>query len=113
MNVYADMIRKHRQRLGLSQQALGERLGLSSVAVSKWERGQNQPDIPTLTRLADIFGVSVDELCGHQTPPPAADPNMAVMTRAFGRLTREEQDKFLAVGRALFAHAFPPEGKDA
>lgn len=107
--MYAEKIQSHRRRLGLSQQALGERLGISSVAVSKWERGQTQPDIPTLTRLADLFGVTLDELCGHEAPAQAEDENMTVMTRAFGRLTREEQDKFLAVGRALFAHAFPEE----
>ncbi|MCH5287749.1 MAG: helix-turn-helix transcriptional regulator [Christensenellaceae bacterium] len=108
--MYAGKIRENRLRMNLSQQALGEKLGISSVAVSKWERGQSQPDIPTLAKLADIFGLSLDELCGHQAPP-SKDENMTVMTRAFGRLTREEQDKFLAVGRALFAHAFPPEEK--
>lgn len=109
--MYAQQIQKHRRRLGLSQQALGERLGISSVAVSKWERGQSQPDIPTLTKLADIFGLSMDELCGHQTVQPADDENMTVMARAFGRLTREEQEKYLAVGRALFAHAFDKESR--
>lgn len=109
--MYADQIRRHRQRLGMSQLALGERLGISSVAVSKWERGQSQPDIPTLKQLADLFGVSMDELCGHQTVPSEADENMSVMARAFGRLTRDEQEKYLAVGRALFAHAFDREEK--
>ena len=106
--MYGEKIRENRLRMGLSQQALGEKVGLTSVAVSKWERGQSQPDIPTLSRLADIFGLTLDELCGRPATPPT-DTNMTVMTRAFGRLTREEQDKFLAVGRALFAHAFPPE----
>lgn len=107
--MYGDQIRKYRQALGLSQMALGRRLGISSVAVSKWERGQSQPDIPMLKQLADIFGVSMDELCGYQTVPAAADENLSVMTRAFGRLTRDEQEKYLAVGRALFAHAFEGE----
>lgn len=106
--MYGAKIRENRQRLGMSQQALGEKLGLTSVAISKWERGQSQPDIPTLSKLADIFGLTLDELCGRPPTPPT-DTNMTVLTRAFGRLTREEQDKFLAVGRALFAHAFPPE----
>lgn len=106
--MYGEKIRENRVRLGMSQQSLGEKIGLTSVAVSKWERGQSQPDIPTLGKLADIFGLTIDELCGRPAVP-STDANMTVMTRAFGRLTREEQDKFLAVGRALFAHAFPPE----
>ena len=103
--MYGEKIQWHRKRLGLSQQALGKRLGISSVAVSKWERGQTQPDIPTLNRLADIFWVTLDELCGHAEP----DANLAVMTRAFGRLTPAEQEQLLAVGRALFGSAFGEE----
>lgn len=109
--MYGEKIKAYRRAMNLSQQALGEQLGLTSVAVSKWERGQSQPDIPTLNRLADIFGVSLDDLCGHETAPQTTDPNMAVMARAFGRLTAEEQEKFLAVGRALFSHAFHGEDK--
>ena len=107
--MYGERIKAYRRGRNLSQQALGELLGVTSVAVSKWERGQSQPDIPTLNRLADIFGVTLDELCGHETAPKDADPNMAVMARAFGRLSAEEQEKFLAVGRALFGHAFHGE----
>ena len=109
--MYGEKIKAYRRAMNLSQQALGEQLGISSVAVSKWERGQSQPDIPTLSRLADLFGVSLDELCGHETVPKESDANMAVMARAFGRLTPEEQEKFLAVGRALFGRAFQ-QGED-
>jgi len=101
--MYADCIRLYRTQKGLSQQTLGEMLGVSSVAVGKWERGQTQPDIPTLLKMADIFQVSIDDLCDRQ---PAEDAHISVMTRAFGRMTQEEQEKFLDVGRVLFAHAF-------
>ncbi len=105
--MYDENIRALRQRLGYSQQTLGEMVNVSSVSVGKWERGQTQPGIETLARLADIFGVSMDELCGHEPPaPPAPDGNITVMTRAFRQLTPEEQEKYIAVGKALFAHAF-------
>jgi len=103
---YAEKIRRHRQRMGLSQQQLGERMGVSAVAVSKWERGQSQPDIPTLTALADLFGMTLDELCGRREEEPG---NITLMARAMGRMTPEEQEKVLAVGKALFAHAFSGE----
>ncbi len=104
--MYATRIRDLRQKQGLSQQSLGEMLGVSAVSVGKWERGQTQPDIGTLTKMADIFGTSIDDLCGHATPADRAEPNIHVMTRAFRQLTAEEQEKYIAVGRALFAHAF-------
>lgn len=109
---YADRIRTLRQQSNLSQQALGAQLGVSAVSVSKWERGQSQPDITTLTRLADIFGTTIDDLCGREPTPEekgVEDPqpeSLTVMARAFRQLTPEEQEKYLAVGKALFAHAF-------
>lgn len=112
--MYADRIRFYRQRKCLSQQALGDMLGVSATAVHKWEHGQSQPDIPALQKLSAIFGVSIDELCDHQPPlRDDADANITIMTRAFRQLTPAEQQKYLAVGRALFEHAFGKEGGEA
>lgn len=104
--MYAERIRELRLRAGLTQQQLGSQLGVSAVAVGKWERGQTQPDIHSLTRMADIFDTTIDDLCDRTVPPTVDAPNIQVMTRAFRQLTAEEQEKYLAVGRALFAHAF-------
>ena len=108
-DMYAERIRALRQQAGMSQQALGQQLGVSAVAVGKWERGQTQPDIHALTRMADIFSTSIDDLCGHESAPVRpqdGEGNIHVMTRAFRQLTQDEQEKYIAVGRALFAHAF-------
>lgn len=57
----------NRKRLGLTQDQLAERLGVTAQAVSKWENDQSCPDIATLPRLADLLGVSVDALLGRET----------------------------------------------
>ena len=54
----------HRKRLGLTQDALAELMGVTAQAVSKWENDQSCPDIGALPRLAEIFGISTDELLG-------------------------------------------------
>ena len=46
----------------LSQEALGEKLGLSRQAVSKWETGTADPSTSNLLALAKLFGVSAEEL---------------------------------------------------
>ena len=51
-----------RTRCGLTQTALGGRLGVSGKAVSKWENGRAKPTTDTLRRLAALFQVDVDEL---------------------------------------------------
>lgn len=51
-----------RKKAGLSQAELGEKLGLSNKAVSKWENGQAKPGLDTVHKLADVLSVSVDDL---------------------------------------------------
>lgn len=51
-----------RKALGLSQEALGERLGVSRQAVSKWENGTSDPSTSNLLALAKLYGVSAEEL---------------------------------------------------
>ncbi len=57
-----------RKRLGLTQDALAEKLGLTAQAVSKWENDLSCPDIAMLPRLAQIFGITTDELLGMEAP---------------------------------------------
>ena len=57
---------------GLSQEDLAAKLEVSRQSVSKWETGQSVPDLEKIIRLADLFGVSVDELVreGERPQPP-------------------------------------------
>ena len=57
-----ESIHATRKAAGLSQEALGERLGVVSQTVSKWERGESAPDAMLLPTLADALGVSLDVL---------------------------------------------------
>ena len=59
-------IARNRKRLGLTQDRLAELLGVTAQAVSKWENDQSCPDIGTLPKLAEIFGITTDELLGQK-----------------------------------------------
>ncbi len=63
-------IARLRQEKGLSQEKLAELLGISRQAVTKWESGKGNPDTENLVRLSEIFGCSVDELCGKTAGRP-------------------------------------------
>ena len=58
-------ISTRRKAMGLPQDQLAEKLGVTAQAVSKLENDQSCPDITTLPRLAEIFGISVDTLLGR------------------------------------------------
>ena len=67
-------IGQNRKRLGLTQDQLAEKLGVTAQAVSKWENDQSCPDINMLPKLAEIFGITVDALLGVQTQQPVPEP---------------------------------------
>ncbi|MEC4272998.1 helix-turn-helix transcriptional regulator [Adlercreutzia sp. R25] len=63
MNVeIAQRLAELRRERGFSQESLAEQLGLSRQAVSKWERAESAPDMGNLIALADLYGVTLDEL---------------------------------------------------
>ena len=62
-------ISANRKRIGLTQDKLAEQLGVTAQAVSKWENDQACPDITTLPKLAEIFGITTDALLGVEKAP--------------------------------------------
>lgn len=51
-----------RSRMGLTQEDVAEKVGVSRQAVAKWEKGETLPDIESCIKLADLFEVPVDML---------------------------------------------------
>ena len=62
-------IMENRKKLGLTQDQLAEKLGVTAQAVSKWENDQSCPDIAMLPKLAEIFGTTTDILLGRTAQP--------------------------------------------
>ncbi len=59
---------------GLTQAELGAKLNYSDKTISKWERGEAIPDAYVLTQMAELFGVTVDELLSeHNKWEPPVD----------------------------------------
>ena len=62
MNKVHSTIRLLRTEKGINQEQLAEHLHVTRQAVSNWETGKTQPDIETITRIAEYFGVSAERL---------------------------------------------------
>lgn len=82
-----ETLRPLRQRAGLTQSALAEKLGVSDRAVSRWENGDALPDVALLPPLAMLLGVSVDALLGvdQQRRQSAIDTALAACSAAMQR----------------------------
>ncbi len=57
-----EALREHRTRCQMTQEFVAESVGVSRQAVSKWERGDSDPSTSNLLALAELFGVSAEEL---------------------------------------------------
>lgn len=92
-------IAQKRKEQNLSQEALGEALGVSRQSISKWESDTSLPEIEKLVALSKLFGVSVGWLLGVEEEPPR---------ESGGELT-EEQLKLVEeiVGRYIAAQPKP------
>ena len=64
---FGNRLCQFRKKAHLSQSQLGAKVGVSNKAVSKWENGKAKPGLDIVNRLADVLGVSLDELL-HAAP---------------------------------------------
>lgn len=60
-----ERILKYRKKAGISQEELADRLSVTRQSISLWETDQTLPTLDNLIALADIFDISMDELCGR------------------------------------------------
>lgn len=81
-----------RKKLGLTQEMLSERIGVTAQAVSKWENGVTNPDISLLPRISEALGIGIGDLFDGsrerravgfgQLPDAAYDAVLSVFRRA-------------------------------
>ena len=73
----ANRLYEYRKKMGLSQEELAARIGVSRQAVSKWERAEASPDTDNLIELSKVYGVTLDEMLrgkpGEDAPEAAAE----------------------------------------
>ena len=88
-------IAAYRKRDGLTQVSLAEKLNYSDKAVSKWERGESIPDVLTLMQLAELFGITVNDLiCDPNALPENSDSKLEkAMTQVSEKALKRKANK--------------------
>ena len=87
--VYAligETIRRRRDGVGMSQSALGSRIGLSRASVTNIELGRQAVSVHHLYEIADAFGVSVSDLLPEVRPEGRRDPESDASSGRFSEL---------------------------
>ena len=87
-------IAQKRKELGLSQEGLGDKLGVSRQAIYKWESDASLPEVEKLVALSRIFSVPVGWLLGEEEHPAGqADGQSAELTEAQIKMVQEIADR--------------------
>ncbi len=104
--------RAARQRLGLTQEDVAERIGIATEVYGRLERGNMLPSVPTFRKLCSVLGMSADEALGlspegahgwpSAAPPPEA--NEPVELRRLMRRARQLDRHALRVLSLVAAH---------
>ena len=64
--MFKDNLVQLRKMKKMTQEAIAEKLGVTRQAVAKWEAGETVPDLDKCRLLADLFGVSLDDLANYE-----------------------------------------------
>lgn len=62
---FSEEFKFHRRKANLSQQELAALIGTSQQNISRWEKGEVEPSITFCIKLADYYGITLDELVGR------------------------------------------------
>jgi transcriptional regulator with XRE-family HTH domain len=94
-----DNIASYRKRLRLTQAGLAEKLNYSDKAVSKWERAESVPDVLTLAALAEVLGVTVNDLLADPNElPEETGAVQQAMERVVEKTLKRKADKKIILG---------------
>lgn len=92
-------IAAYRKSMGLTQAGLAEKLNYSDKAVSKWERAESVPDVLTLTQLAELFDVTVNDLLVDPDELPEQTGKVEqVMSAAVEKAMKRKANKRIILG---------------
>ena len=100
-------IAEGRKKLELSQEALGEKLGVSRQAISKWESDGAVPEIDKLIALSKLFGVTVGWLLGVEEAAPEADTLSEGQIKMVTEIVSRYQPKRPDTSRFRWVFAIP------
>ena len=87
MNI-GSVIKKYRKEIGITQEEMANRLGVTTPAVNKWENGNSNPDIGLLSPIARLLNISLDtRLSFHEK---LTDAEIEKIIRKMDRMFSEE-----------------------
>lgn len=97
-NKFSQIIKNLRKKHNLTQQQLADIVGITATGISYWESGSATPNIETLNKLSNYFGVTVNYLLGAKDKVEKEDNSRtAILFRKTEQVSPEEKDRLLDI----------------
>lgn len=95
-------LKQLRKENGMTQEQLGERIGVTNKTISRWETGNYIPPVECLLLLSSIYGISINEiLAGERIPDEkmkeVADENIAVVLNELQKENRKFENRMFVI----------------
>lgn len=91
-----------RNRSGMTQEEVAAALGMPKKTYQNYERGVREPDSEVLCALADLYGITIDELVGRERLEPVEeDAREAKLLDLYRSMSAEERKVLLAMAETL------------
>lgn len=98
-------LKKFREKKGVLQSDVAKALGINNSTYAYYERGEHSPGPDMLCKLADFFGVTIDELLGRSSSDifDNARIEQPEILQLYERMTPEEQNNLVNYARGLIS----------
>lgn len=98
MGNFGDLIKREREAAGLTQEQLGEKIGVTGVTIMRYEKNQREPRLEQLDKIAEALGVSLSRLMGiddrHRIDASAVSKATEAILKARGEYPKQAEGCF-------------------
>lgn len=94
-------LKELRKEIGITQEQLAEKLGVSGRTVSRWENGNNMPDISLLTDIAELYDVSIPEIIDGERKSEKMNDEVKNVAEKMSDYAGSEKEKLLKEVRKM------------
>ena len=92
-NTFANSLKSLLEKRGMTQRALAEKLGTTEVTVSRYTSGNRTPNVETTVAIAEVLGVSIDQLVGYEPPAaPRPSPDVTILLSCYAKASAADRN---------------------
>lgn len=92
-NTFANSLKSLLEKRGITQRSLAEKLKTTEATVSRYTSGNRTPNVETAVAIAEILGVSMDQLVGYEPPAaPRPSPDVNILISCYSKASAPDRN---------------------